>query len=1115
MSVGKSADGASVIIADVVRCKHALTAACDNIREVLASQQYDRRKELRKLSRQMESAYVSCVKLDGQFTPSDVVQSRSLEYLDVKARTREFCQKAGEAGYATSSASSSSTSSWGGTQGYARSSAWERPSGRGSIYAGSRCESSALSSEKQLKLAALRVKGAQLDAAREESHQTAVLDAEKKKFQAERMAEQTRQQAQQAQLMAKDKVFEAEQAMKLLVAKHASAQKLAEVETSFQEAVILAGSDDGEELRVDVVNKFIPTQSAVLPTREVKAESPKIYVQPVLPAAADIGSTSIAAHVSGQEPPISEPSDGPAEGVQPRGSLEVEPLLCDGPAEPDVAHYRSVLTDPEAAAGYGYNDNRRPSWHGSGGTRSDGAVVARPQGATCSCAGCAPPASSGTSADWAGIRATKDIYTLTGGDRFSGDPLDYHFFIENLKSGALGALRNFPGAALAVVINSCTGEPRRAIEGCIGIFCRVAGLAEALGILAADYGDVRKAVRGHLAKVCSGEQVRDEISSLRSLVIDMRRCQQVLGNGGCAADLNTHHTTERIYDRLPYRLMEKVRALAEKRDHDYIPFGEILAIVRTRANQLDLGIGCHRNDKHSSGEKHWRANSDKISANAAHVDGLSPKKDYTSHACAVCQGSCDRVWRCDAFRSKPLQERYQVARNLRICFRCLGPYHQAHECKSQRRCQTCDGTHHSLLHDDNVEERHGARQDEAVVTAHVEEEPPTSACSAIGGDRAARNRLQVLPVCLRNPQTGVSIEVYALLDNGCNTNLLSRRISDLLGLNGDPSVMNLQLADGKVRRDKPTSLVKELHIRGVNRSQVYTLHDVRLMNGLPECKLSISGPQDVVNRKHFKGINVPVLAADDISLIIGTGEKLLHRQLERRNGPPDQPDAIRTPLGWTFLGGDGSNASRYSLPEVSCNCVRTWRSVDDDKASNASRHCFLKCQEKFDPNVTALSPEDVSGSDPDHDGGAGPKKRRLPRRNVRPPLVAAWSAQAAGDNTAKRYKKDCLPSRHRQADAAGQFRGREACALLLQHRKCRKRHRNRSECDLVSRIDRNLSRPRWPSGRRSKRYFRKKQAMCCTRAFARVPPRFLMRSAEELCLLEAAARVVAGRSEPH
>jgi len=73
----------------------------------------------------------------------------------------------------------------------------------------------------------------------------------------------------------------------------------------------------------------------------------------------------------------------------------------------------------------------------------------------------------------------------------------------------------------------------------------------------------------------------------------------------------------------------------------------------------------------------------------------SPSRRLTS-TCAYCKDTKHRPNECNMVTDP--QTRFTIASRDNLCFNCLGPHNQA-DCTSHFRCVTCNGRHHSSLHD--------------------------------------------------------------------------------------------------------------------------------------------------------------------------------------------------------------------------------------------------------------------------------------------------------------------------------------------------------------------------------------------------------------------------------
>ncbi|XP_068739158.1 uncharacterized protein [Montipora capricornis] len=67
--------------------------------------------------------------------------------------------------------------------------------------------------------------------------------------------------------------------------------------------------------------------------------------------------------------------------------------------------------------------------------------------------------------------------------------------------------------------------------------------------------------------------------------------------------------------------------------------------------------------------------------------------------CDFCEGS-HGIWACPRFREESVEERWRVAKDKKLCFRCLSSNHQGKHCFRSRDCGVdgCKRSHHKLLH---------------------------------------------------------------------------------------------------------------------------------------------------------------------------------------------------------------------------------------------------------------------------------------------------------------------------------------------------------------------------------------------------------------------------------
>lgn len=79
---------------------------------------------------------------------------------------------------------------------------------------------------------------------------------------------------------------------------------------------------------------------------------------------------------------------------------------------------------------------------------------------------------------------------------------------------------------------------------------------------------------------------------------------------------------------------------------------------------------------------------------------LRPIKSQAA-LCVCCGSAHHGVWTCTAFLQKSYEDRWQLAKDKRLCFRCLAGDHKGKYCMKSQTCQIdgCRGNHHRILHE--------------------------------------------------------------------------------------------------------------------------------------------------------------------------------------------------------------------------------------------------------------------------------------------------------------------------------------------------------------------------------------------------------------------------------
>ena len=279
------------------------------------------------------------------------------------------------------------------------------------------------------------------------------------------------------------------------------------------------------------------------------------------------------------------------------------------------------------------------------------------------------------------------------------------------------------------------------------------------------------------------------------------------------------------------------------------------------------------------------------------------------------------LWACDSFRKMTVNQRWDIAREQRVCFRCLSYGHQGEACVRSRICglNGCRSAHHRLLHDENsvgLRSRDNNRREESESQPAQDESVlrPLSGGVTTEGELNARTHtttlvtaplstpkivaLRTVPVYVTNGARRV--KVNALLDEASSKSYLNSDVAAELRLEGSPHELIVNVLNGR-HTALDTSLV-EFVINSLDGSTSETVSAYTTER--------VTGNMHVVDWNLYKSkwthlqlIDFPEPGPRPIAdLLIGADHSDLLYSLRDVRGKPGEPVARRTPLGWTCLG---------------------------------------------------------------------------------------------------------------------------------------------------------------------------------------------------------------------
>lgn len=262
--------------------------------------------------------------------------------------------------------------------------------------------------------------------------------------------------------------------------------------------------------------------------------------------------------------------------------------------------------------------------------------------------------------------------------------------------------------------------------------------------------------------------------------------------------------------------------------------------------------------------------------------------------CIICSGE-HKLSSCADFIKMQIAQRWEVARNSKLCFRCLDASHKKpYKCKYVAcGVSQCEAGHHKLLH--------GLIVNTAPARAHVS--------SSINHLHKADTYLKIVPVELTGP-LGV-VTTYALLDDGSSITMIERHIADRVAPRNKAVPLSIEGVGGNVIND-PDSCKIDISIRGacsrsLERLSAYTIDHLNLA--------AQSVNREIVEKcDHLRDIKDEICYERAVpTILVGQDHWNLLVSRQVRSGNKDLPVASLTSLGWILHGKHESNRKSSSF----------------------------------------------------------------------------------------------------------------------------------------------------------------------------------------------------------
>ncbi|XP_024874745.1 uncharacterized protein LOC112456446 [Temnothorax curvispinosus] len=369
-------------------------------------------------------------------------------------------------------------------------------------------------------------------------------------------------------------------------------------------------------------------------------------------------------------------------------------------------------------------------------------------------------------------------------------------------------------------------------------------------------------------------------------------------------------------------------------------FQELVAFLTKRCQTLEAV---------ANQQSHVSTNSCKGKPNkitAAHATAANAK-------CVYCKGE-HQIYQCKTFQGLTVEERTNQARIKGLCLNCLRPKHLAKDCIAGN-CKKCGKKHSSLLH---VETGNDTENKAKQSNLKPEQDSNTNSVSCNHAnlvEAAAPKQVLLSTAVVRiRDRRGQFIEGRALLDNGSQSNFISEKFMNKLGLRGNKTQIHINGINQQISR-----ALKIVDLSATSRFDLFNT-DLKcvvipcITRGLPAVKIDAGGLEIPNNIRladpkfHIPGEVDLLIGAEKFWDLVCVGQIKLGK---------NKPTLQKTTLGWIIAGvvtGQNSDAKsifcHLSMEESLCEAVNKFWQIEDSLTQKSLTE-EEKCVKEFFENT--------------------------------------------------------------------------------------------------------------------------------------------------------------------
>lgn len=345
---------------------------------------------------------------------------------------------------------------------------------------------------------------------------------------------------------------------------------------------------------------------------------------------------------------------------------------------------------------------------------------------------------------------------------FDGNLLNWSSFHAQFKSLVHDNASLSPTLKLAHLLSVLKGKARDALDG---LEVTDKNYPVAITILKQRFSNVRIVCQEHIRHIYAVQPMKtnstDELLRLMDCVTSHLRALTTLGR-------QTMHWDDLIVHLMMTKLHPQPLSKWEDSftDTKMPTLDELMAFLRSQCYKISSS------NESASAVKNYTLPPKKV---------LAASSNLNSTSCLFCKKDNHSISRCFQFMGITVEQRMTFIVTANACRNCLGVTCQPDNCISSMRCKSCNGSHHSLLHN-------------APPNTDLISSDSSNFCvdntanylnNGISSSVASNSASVCLPTAVVNivGHRGQIVTARALLDSGSQINLVTDKLVSRLGLN--------------------------------------------------------------------------------------------------------------------------------------------------------------------------------------------------------------------------------------------------------------------------------------------------------------------------------------------